>query len=134
MGLGVVAAQSKFQAVSLSFSQLLMVGQAQFGALHSITKVAYVVLLVLALLHTGWSRIWGVLASIAYAVAIFAVVPFLDDRMTRQILGEKLPPSSAHLVYVALLAVSLIGLAGAGWCASADAAKPSGEGFEPGAM
>lgn len=111
-GLGYVAAQSKFNAKTVSYTQLLDVGHQQFTALHTFQWVLFPLLILFGLMQHRGIKVMVSIIGALFLAQMLAVMPGLEDRMVRQIAGEKLPPSSLHIVYVGLSAAMMLMLLG----------------------
>lgn len=121
LGVSFVATPAKFLAPSLTMAQALDVGRWTF---HVLTLIEWALVVVVAgLIAIAWMRDTGssgavgmLLAAVAGVLAVetFVIRPPLDERTLRIIAGQSVLPSRLHSLYIALEALKLALILGAG--------------------
>ncbi len=102
VGGSLIAAPAKFTVDSLSLPLALEVGRAQFFWLGFGEAFLCACLLVCALFSSRARHRILVLPIVVFAVQRLYLMPMLNARTNEIIAGVAVPPSSLHLVYVAL--------------------------------
>ena len=108
IGGSLIAAPAKFQVASLSLPLALEVGQAQFFWV-GVGEAMFCASLILSALFLRPI----LLRFLFFPIIIFAIqrlylMPMLDARTTEIIAGATVPPSSLHLVYVAMEIIKIL--------------------------
>jgi hypothetical protein len=108
LGISVLETPLKFRAPGITLALGLGIGRLVFRALN---RVELVLAVVLTLAVTARARDWPLaLTAVTDALLLAQVLclrPRLDTRALRIIEGDDAPPSSLHLVYIALEGVKL---------------------------
>jgi len=102
LGGNIIAAPAKFQVDSLTLSQLLLVGRAQFAWLGNAELVFASVTILLCVFTEGRMRILGLLAVALFGIQQIGLQPMLEARTDLIISGAPAPEGVLHLVFVAL--------------------------------
>lgn len=111
LGISVIETPLKFRAPGITTPLALGIGRLVFRALNAVEiAIASVLAFVIARQARDWPLVvFGVLAGILLVQA-FWLRRALDRRALRLIAGEEVPPSSLHLLYIALECAKLIAL------------------------
>jgi len=114
LGGNIIAAPAKFQVDSLTQSQLLLVGRAQFAWLGSAELVFASATILLCGFGGGRIRVLGLLAVAAFGLQQFGLQPLLEARTDLIVAGQPAPESTLHLVFIALeiAKIALLALGG----------------------
>jgi hypothetical protein len=109
LGISAIETPLKFKAPGITLELGLGIGRLVFRALNRV-ELAIAVVLTIVVVHLA--RSWPLaLLVITDALLVFQVAylrPRLDGRALQIIAGEDAPPSSLHVVYIALEAAKLV--------------------------
>lgn len=102
LGGNIIAAPAKFQVDSLTLSQLLRVGRAQFAWL-GVAELVFAIFTILLCLFAVWRlRILGLLAVGLFGLQHFGLQPILEARTDMIVSGEQASEGMPHLIFIAL--------------------------------
>jgi hypothetical protein len=117
IGISAIETPLKFKAPGITLALGLGIGRLVFRALNRVELViAAVLTAVVAHRAHGWPLVLLGVTDALLLVQVFWLRPRLDRRAVRIIEGEDAPPSSLHIVYIALelLKLLLLPVIGAG--------------------
>lgn len=110
LGGNVIAAPAKFQVDSLTLSQLLQVGRAQFAWL-GLAELAFASVAVLLSAFVDWRlRIPVLIAVMLFGIQHFGLQPLLEARTNVIVSGAPAPESSLHLWFIAIELAKMVTL------------------------
>ena len=104
----------KFRETGVTLQLGLGIGRLVFTALNRVEVVLALVAVGAVLIEPGIAVAGLAVAIVALAVQLFAVRPRLNRRSDAVLAGEEGPRSQAHLVYIGLEVVKVLGLLAAG--------------------
>ena len=115
LGGNIIAAPAKFQVDSLTQSQLLLVGRAQFAWLGSAELIFASATILLCGFAKGRLRMLGLIAVVLFGLQRFGLQPMLEARTDLILEGAPAPESTLHLVFIVLeiAKAALLALGGA---------------------
>ena len=124
IGGSLIAAPAKFGAPSLDLRMALEVGHEQFFWIWIAERVLCAVLICALVFRPAAARWWLAAPILVFALQQLFVVPLLDARTVRIIVGETVPESRLHLVFAVLEFVKVAALVAAGIVALRTGSSP----------
>jgi len=117
VGVSFIATPAKFQARSLSRPAALDVGRATFAVWNNVEWFILAGLVsMIFLTHADMFPVAGIGALIVLLmIQSLMLLPLLNDRVVTIIAGGRPPPSSDHLIYIAIDAIKLLILGAIIW-------------------
>lgn len=116
LAISFLEAPLKFRAPGVTIQVGLGIGRLVFRALNRVECVLAAALLVLVAFDDAPARViaWTAAATVPLVVQLAVVRPRLNRRSDRVLVGEDLPRSRGHLVYIAFEIAKVLALVGLG--------------------